>query len=119
MDCNIQLHLQAYHTAPGYKNEVPGAGILCENSNRFIGVGDYSNSNGKNSRYAIIGKHFFEWDSGVKIGGMAGIVDGYKDNQVTPMAAMTLTYKNMHFIAIPPVQNLTPLTIQFSITFPK
>lgn len=117
MDCTTQLHIQAYHAEAGYNNEVPGIGVLCENSNGFIGLGGYNNSIGKFSKYAIIGKHFFEWDSDIKIGAMSGIVDGYIDNTITPLIAGTVTYKNIHFIVIPPVHNVTPLTIQLSITF--
>ena len=115
MECLPQIHTIAIHAEEGFRAVVPGIGIFCREDNSVAGVGVYSNSIGKRSNYAIVGNQ--PWNlKGIRIGGILGIVDGYQLNNggMVPMAAAAISWGDINFTVIPPVQNNNPLTVQIS-----
>lgn len=120
MDCLPHIHVAAYHAEAHYRNDVPGLGILCRETNSIAGVGSFSNSIGRQSNYAIIGKYLFSWGP-VRFGAVGGAIDGYDINggRAIPMGALIASYKHAHFTFVPPVESLSPMTIQVSFTLPS
>jgi hypothetical protein len=111
MDCDLQLHLLALHSEPGFEYRVPGVGAYCKHPNFLLGVGSYSNSIQKRSNYVIAGKQLSSFMAVV-----GGVSTGYI-RDITPIGGLLFTYQNHHLMVIPRVPNETPWVIQYSITF--
>jgi hypothetical protein len=116
MDCAPQLHLAAWHSAPGYHSAVPGIGVLCRESDYLGGAGVFSNSVGRTSAYAIMGAQ--PWRvGGVRVGAFAGFATGYRKG-VVPVAAGYVTFGNgVSLTLVPRIKNVTPATVGFSLEF--
>ena len=118
--CAIQLHIAAYHAEPGYNNDTPGAGFLCPVSDHWrLAAGTYYNSLREQSVYA--GAAWQPVRLGpVKTGVFAGMVSGYKDEAV-PFAALALSAPmgpvEAHLMVIPEVEDVSPATLAFSVSF--
>lgn len=102
MDCLPHIHVAALHAEPGYRTATPGIGILCKQADTLLGAGLYSNSIGNLSKYAFAGWQPLQLGQ-VKLGVIAGVVDGYRMNNggATPMAALVASYKHIHLTLIP------------------
>lgn len=116
MDCLPQLHVAAYHAEAHYRNDVPGLGVLCNSASNFLGAGVYSNSIGKQSEYITFGKYLYKQEY-LKFGIVSGLVTGYRP-ETLPMLGAVVSYKHLHLFAIPPVEGVTPFTVQLSLTIP-
>lgn len=90
--------------------------MLCNRGNSFYGVGIYSNSVGKQSEYVTFGKYLYRQDY-LKFGVVSGLVAGYRP-ETLPLLGAVLSYKHLHLFAVPPVDGLTPFTMQLSLTVP-
>lgn len=118
--CAAHVHLAAYHAEAGYNNETPGLGVLCDFSEDVrVGAGAYHNSLERASVYA--GATWQPLRVGlVKLGAFGGIVTGYRTSAM-PFAAAVASIPagpvELHIIAIPPVQNVTVLTLAASVSF--
>ncbi len=129
MDCLPQIHTIAIHAEAGYRSVVPGIGILCESGTVMGSVGGYSNSIGRVSDYAVVGKYFFERAS-IRFGVFTGLSTGYdKDingdpsSQLTPMMGMMISKElnwgpvhALNLVLVPQVNGLTPAFVQFNFT---
>jgi len=116
MDCLPHIHVAAIHADHGYRSFTPGIGAMCRGK-YLLGAGVYKNSLGNGSAYAAAGwQPWTLW--GVKIGGLAGVVSGYEEDRVVPLAALFVSYKHLHFSFIPEVKTKTPAVMGFSFTFP-
>jgi hypothetical protein len=115
MDCLPHIHVAAIHADHGYRSFTPGLGVMCE-SKVLLGAGAYKNSLGDLSTYAAAG--YQPWKLGaLKIGALAGVATGYKHYDVVPLAAVLVSYKNLHFTFIPEVKTKTPAVLGLSFTF--
>ncbi len=117
MDCLPHIHVAAIHAEPGYRGDTPGLGVLCRNeSSVLVGAGIYSNSIGNISKYAFAGWQPLQLGD-VKLGFVAGAVDGYRlrNGGAVPMAALVVSYKHLHFTLIPGTpKNAGALGISFT-----
>lgn len=116
MDCLPHIHVAAIHADPGhgYNTFTPGIGVMCE-SKFLVGGGIYRNSISRTSTYAAVGYQPMRL-ANVKIGFIAGAVTGYLED-VVPLAAVLVSYKNVHFTLIPEVKTKTPAVVGISFTW--
>jgi hypothetical protein len=122
IDCSPQLHLAAIHASVpagtlAKTMAVPGIGVLCiDKKGNILGLGTYNNSIGRTSDYAIAGRYLAVYSS-VSVGVIAGAVTGYQEKTMPMIAAVVTVNKNYHLTIIPPYKDLTPLTVQLSVSF--
>lgn len=118
--CAIQLHIAAYHAEPGYNDSTPGVGLLCPITDDWrLAAGTYYNSLRTQSVYA--GAAWQPVRLGpVKTGVFAGVVTGYRDTAI-PFAGLALSAPmgplEAHLLVIPEVQDVSPATMAFSVSF--
>lgn len=113
MDCLPHIHVAAIHASHGYHSFTPGLGVMCE-AKYLLGGGVYKNSMGHTSKYVAAG--YQPWRVGeVKIGAIGGVVSGYLPG-VVPLAAVFVSYRDMHFTFIPEVKTKTPAVLGISFT---
>lgn len=131
IDCAIDLHLVAAHleTPQHYEWKTPGVGIFCRPhaaKSLSIGAGSFSNSLAARSQYVAVG-----WQplniGPVAIGAFVGGINGYPVNSGNwfPFAGglATLPWKASSqsgewvLKVIPPIKEITPLTLGLSVTF--
>lgn len=136
MDCDLQLHVAAYHETSAYyaeapyyeadvkrfNNDTPGLGLLCatEKPDTSVAVGTYYNSLRKQSYYAAVAYQPYRLGS-VKIGGLAGVVTGYREG-LTPMLAAAVSVPitksiSAHIMAVPSITSVSPATAALSFSF--
>lgn len=136
MDCDLQLHVAAYHEASAYyaeapyyeadvkrfNNDTPGLGLLCatEKPDTSVVVGTYYNSIRKQSYYAAVAYQPYRVGN-IRIGGFAGVVTGYRED-ITPMLAaaasapLTATI-GVHVMFVPHITSVSPATTAISFSF--
>jgi hypothetical protein len=119
--CAVLLHLASLHAAPGFSGDTPGAGLMCESGAYMVGAGQFKNSIGRASRYAVGGLTL----GGVgplKLGAVVGVIDGYKPGgRWQPVAAGLVSVDmgrglGLRFLAIPRVSGVSPATLHLAVS---
>ena len=121
LDCRPHLHLTAFHVGPDTQASTPGLGVFCRESTALVAAGLLQNSIGQVSKYASVGWQPLEI-GGVKVGGFAGLIDGYKYKNGTafPFAGAIISVPvglAEVQVQIMPKWDVSPLTVAFSVTF--
>lgn len=119
-DCAPQLHIAAYHAAPGYNGDTPGIGALCDvRPDTRVAVGTYFNSIRRQSYYGAL-----VWQplavGPIKVGVLAGAVTGY-GHDVIPLAAFAVSLPagrfELHGVFVPEAPAVSPATAQISVSY--
>jgi hypothetical protein len=119
-DCAVQLHVAAYHAAPGYRGDTPGVGALCDAGGDLrVAAGTYLNSQRKQSAY--VGWAWQPIALGVaRVGVYGGMVSGYRI-PLLPVAGAVVSVPlgrvTAHMLIIPEVRDITPTTAAVSFSF--
>jgi len=119
MDYLPHIHVAALHSEPGYRSVVPGIGVLGTDGPWLIGAGVYRNSNpgGNLSTYFMGGAQPLRIGP-VKIGAVAGMVNGYEraNGKFAPFIAGVASWGHQHLTIMPPYAKEKPWVIQYSFT---
>jgi hypothetical protein len=119
--CALLLHLASLHGSAGFSGDTPGIGLECESGAYIVGAGQFKNSLGEPSRYAVGGLTL----GGVgplKLGALAGVIDGYKPGgRWQPVAAGLVSVNMGHglglrVLAIPRVSGVSPATLHVALS---
>lgn len=119
--CALVLHLASLHGSAGYSGDTPGAGLSCEWGAYIAAAGAFKNSEENLSRYAVGGLTLGSVGP-LKLGAVAGVIDGYKrGGQWQPVAAGLVSLDMGHglglrFMVIPRVSGVSPATLHLAVS---
>ena len=117
-DCGVEVHIISAHSEPGFNNNNTGLGIQCRNGQYILDVGEYNNSIGNHTNYAVVGEQPFNFGD-LKFGAVIGTATGYNYDYV-PVFAFAFTYKNINLTLVPEFHSQrlnTPWVAHLSYTF--
>lgn len=123
MDCLPHIHMAAWHAEPGFRSATPGLGVLCDTDWQALraGAGVFRNSEGAASAYGVGVFQPLRWGP-LRVGVAGGGVTGYRRHEVLPLGGLAVSIRQSpdlehHFLGIPRVRGVSPVTVQYSITF--
>lgn len=119
--CSPLIHLAALHDGGNYRNDTPGVGVICERDSLVGAAGIFSNSIGRTSRYVAGGAQPFSLGP-VRIGAVAGFMDGYeyRGGRAFPFAALTVSVPVGSVTArlmVVPKSHISPATLAVAVSF--
>lgn len=105
----LSLHSFSYHSNRGANYNESNYGLALRHyttKDRYITIGTYRNSEDHQSNYVGYG-----WELNDYIGLSAGIVTGYKSNNILPYVLPVIRYQNISVIIAPYPEPVIHLTI--------
>lgn len=119
--CSVVIHAIALHSSGSYEVATPGVGMVCEKGDLVAAGGVFSNSIGSRSRYLAGGWQPIQMGP-VRIGAIAGMIDGYehRDGKPIPFAALTASVPVGAIVArfmLIPESKVAPTTLALAFSF--